>query len=222
MTLLTVKSDRAEPVLEQATVFVVEHDAEARQAVCELAASVGLNAEPYASAKEFLDNYEPQKPGCLVVEVILPGMTGLELQRRLAAAGVCLPIIFTTAQGEVSTATKAMRAGALDFLVKPFSQQSLLESIQEAIKVDRRRRREQALQREVDTRMAQLTNRQRQVFYLLASGSSTKAIASQLKISPKTVDNHRTCVMEKMGVSNIAQLVLMFAQTDPSVARLAS
>jgi FixJ family two-component response regulator len=222
MLSLRVEPRRAEPVSEQATVFVVDHAPEACQTVGTLAASVGLNIESCASAREFLEKYDPQRPGCLVAEVILPGMTGLALQERLAAIDVSLPIIFTTAHAEVSTATRAMRAGAFDFFDKPFSQHSLLESIQQAIDVDRRRRRELAVRRELAARVAKLTNRQRQVMRLLAKGVSTKAIASQLELSPKTVDNHRASVMEKMGAGNVAQLVRLMVRAEFAAAEFAT
>jgi FixJ family two-component response regulator len=218
MSILTIEPERAEPIQQQATVFIVEHDPESRREVRALAASVGLNAKAYASAQAFLGNCEPQMAGCLVLEVMLPGMTGLELQRRLAADDIVLPLIFTTVLDEVSTATKAMRAGALDFLVKPYSQQALLESIHTAIQIDRRRRREQAVRSERDARMAQLTDRQLQVLQLVVEGSKTKDIASQLNISSKTVDNHRVSAMEKMGVDSIAHLIRLMAGVESATA----
>jgi FixJ family two-component response regulator len=144
----------------------------------------------------------------------MPGMTGFQLQRELTERGIELPIIFITAHGEIPAATAAMRAGAVDFIPKPFSPQYLLERIHEAIALDRAKRRSAASQQHVKSHIASLTDREREVMELLSKGYSTKVIAARLGISGKTVDNHRAKVLEKMSVDNAAQLAILVAQLD--------
>lgn len=189
-----------------ATVFVVDDDNDVRFAVTMLVRSVGLFVEAYPSAQEFLDRYDGGKPGCLVADIRMPGMSGLELQKTLRASGIGLPVIFVTAHGEIPLATAAMRAGAVDFIPKPFSPQSLLERIQEAIDLDLGRRQRVDQAHEVEKLISRLTEREREVMQLLAEGLSTKLVALRLSISPKTVDNHRTKILEKMKVDNATQL----------------
>lgn len=190
----------------RATVFIVDDDGDVRRSLALLARSVDLDAEPYGSAHEFLEAFDQNQQGCLLLDVRMPGRTGLQLQQELIDRGIRLPIIFITAHGEIPTATAAMRAGALDFILKPFSPQSLLDRIQEAIALDHKNRRAQQKRQEIGSSISKLTNREREVMQLLAEGDSTKVIASRLGISPKTVDNHRAKVLEKMGVDNMAQL----------------
>lgn len=191
---------------QQATVFIVDDDSDVRRAVSLLVRSVDLDAVSFSSAQEFLDKYDDQKPGCLILDVRMPGMTGLQLQQEMAARGIRLPVIFVSAHGEIPTATAVIRAGAVDFIPKPFSPQTLLERIHEAISIDHEQRRAHSLVQEVESRVAALTDREREIMQYLMQGESTKVIASRLGISPKTVDNHRAKVLEKMVVDNTTQL----------------
>lgn len=196
----------------ESVVFVVEDDPDVRQAIVLLLQSVDLRAQAFSTAREFLDGYDPQQPGCLVSDMRMPGMTGLQLQHMLIERGLRIPIIFITGYGEVAAATAAMRAGAVDYLPKPFSFQHLLERIQESLELDRRLRRTQRLREEVTSRITTLTTREQEVMRRLVQGESTKVIAARLGISQKTVDNHRARVLEKMEVDNVAQLASAFAR----------
>jgi two-component system, LuxR family, response regulator FixJ len=193
------------------TVIVVDDDDDVRRAVCLLIRSVGLAEGSYASAQDFLDHFDPQKPGCLVVDIRMPGMSGLELQTGLNSTVVFPPIIFITAHGEIPSAIQAIRAGAVDFLEKPFSPRVLLKRIREAIDLDRENRCIRGLIGEIQVRVTQLTNRQREIMGFLAHGESTKHIARNLSISAKTVDSHRVKILGKMGVDNPTQLAHLVA-----------
>ncbi len=193
--------------LDQATVFIVDDDADVRKAISILACSVDLNVEAFSSGQEFLDHYNPETPGCLILDVRMPGMSGLELQERLVEQGSPLPIIMVSAHAELSVATQAMRTGAIDFIQKPYSPQLLLERIHEAIKLDAAARRKLSQHADIARRVSQLSDREREIMQLLAQGLSTKKIATALNISPKTVDNHRASILDKMQVENVAELV---------------
>lgn len=194
------------------TIFIVDDDPDVRRSISLLVQSVDLVPEVYASAQDFLDHYQPQSPGCVVLDMRMPGMTGLQLQQHLTERGIPLPIIFISAYGEIPTASAAMRAGAVDFIPKPFSPQILLERIHEALAIDERQRKASERQRALRERIATLTNREQEVMQLLATGCSTKVIAQRLSISQKTVDNHRAKVLEKVGVDNVAQLARLIAE----------
>jgi two-component system response regulator FixJ len=193
------------------TVIVVDDDEDVRRAVSLLIRSVGLAEDSYASAQDFLDHFDPQKPGCLVLDIRMPGMSGLELQKGLNSTVVFPPIIFITAHGEIPSAIQAIQAGAVDFLEKPFSPQALLKRIREAIDLDRENRCLRILVAEIQDHVTQLTDRQREIMDFLAHGESTKQIAHRLSISPKTVDSHRVKILEKMSVDNPTQLSLLIA-----------
>jgi RNA polymerase sigma factor (sigma-70 family) len=193
-------------VTTDTTVFIVDDDPDLCVAVSLLVRSVQLRAIVFASADEFLEAYDPHQPGCLVLDVRLPGMTGLELQNQLNARGIRLPVIMVTAHAEIPLATQAMRAGALDFLQKPYSPHTLLERIFEALKLDRELRDKSSAKSSVEARLAALTEREREVMMHLVHGKSTKRIARELGISPKTVDNHRIKILEKLDVQNTVQL----------------
>ena len=199
------------PVAPAATVFIVDDDADVRRAVSLLIRSVGLVENSYASAQDFLADYDPQKPGCLVLDIRMPGMSGLELQKGLNSNCLLPPIIFITAHGEIPLAIQAIRAGAIDFIQKPFSPQALLERVREAIELDRENRRKRTLADEVRERMSELTDREREITRFLTNGESTKQIAHHLSISSKTVDNHRARILEKMKVDNPTQLARLVA-----------
>jgi RNA polymerase sigma factor (sigma-70 family) len=194
------------------TVFVVDDDASIRRALRRLIESVGLEVETYASGLEFLGKMERHKPGCLLLDVRMPGLGGLELQERLAAERILLPVVFLTGHGDVPMTARAMKAGALDFIQKPFNEQELLEAVMRAIEEDGRRRAREAERDSVRERVNQLTPREREVFSLVASGKMNKEIAAEFGISEKTIKVHRARVMEKMGADSLAELVLL-AQT---------
>lgn len=189
------------------TVFVVDHDPAVHDLVCRLVESVGLKAEVFSSAQEFLDVYDTGKPGCLVLDIRLAGMSGLDLLDELATRGVAIPAIIVTGFGDVATAVRAMKAGALDFIEKPFCHQRLLDRIQQCLTEDARNRQEQAMRREVMQDLALLTARQRQVMDLVVVGKSNKEIAQNLSVRVKTVEAHRAEVMKKMHAASLVDLV---------------
>ncbi len=189
-----------------ASVFIVDDDPDVRRTIALLVRSVDLVAEQFTTAREYLDFYDPTRPGCLVLDMRMPGMSGLELQKELTARDDAPPIVFISAHGEIPNATEALRAGAVDFISKPYSPQLLLERIFEAIAIDRKRRISRQNRAEITARTKTLTDRERNVMDYLILGESTKVIASRLNISPKTVDNHRAKILEKMGVDNPTQL----------------
>jgi two-component system, LuxR family, response regulator FixJ len=191
---------------ERPTVFVVEDDVDLRDVLNMLLGSAGIAVEAYRGAAEFLESYDPRRPGCVLLDVNLPGMSGLELQQRLASQDLSPPIIFLTGQNDVPTALQAMRTGAVDFLQKPFTAAVLLGRIREAISRDDETRRSHSAGRELEIRRGTLTPREQEVMDLLAAGHSTKAIAVRLEISPKTVDKHRAKVLDKMQVDNPTEL----------------
>lgn len=195
------------------TIFVVDDDPDVRRTISLLVRSVDLEAQLYSSAQEFLTCYDGQTPGCLVLDLRMPGMTGLQLQQHLMEEEIRLPVIFISAYGEIAAASAAMRAGAVDFLPKPFSPQTLLERIHEAVALDAKQRQAFARQREVNQRIATLTSREHEVMQLLAAGDSTKVIARRLGISQKTVDNHRAKVLEKLDVENATQLARLVVES---------
>ena len=190
-------------------VFIVDDDASVRKSLERLVRSVGLRGETFASAPEFLQRAAADGPSCLVLDVRMPGVSGLVLQERLAAVGHRIPIIIITGHGDITMSVRAMKAGAVDFLPKPFNDQDLLESIQEAIARDRQARQEWAALQDIQRRVALLTPRERDVLALVAAGWLNKQIAQELGLSEKTVKAHRAQVMQKMQVSSVAQLVLL-------------
>ena len=198
----------------RATVWVVDDDPSVRRSLALLIHSAGLQAEECASAQEFLDRYQPERPGCLILDVRMPGMSGLELQAKRDLGNPWPPTIFVTAHGELPLATQAMRAGAIDFIQKPFDPHVLLERIREALALDKSSRSKRTLACGLQNRLATLTARELEVARLLAAGESTKRIASQLVISPKTVDNHRAKILEKLQVDNPTQLSHLFHVLD--------
>jgi FixJ family two-component response regulator len=205
-----------DPVSAEAssTLFVVDDDQDIRRAMCRLARADGLPVEDYASAPSFLEHYDPQKPGCIVLDIRMPRMSGLELQKALSDLGSCPPIIFVSAHGEIPLAMQAMRDGAFDFIPKPFSASVLLKRIHEAMALDQDNRRKRALAAEVQLRWNKLTSREQEISRLLATGNTTKHIAMHLSICPKTVDNHQTRVLAKMNVENSTQLAHLLAKLE--------
>lgn len=193
----------------QPTVFIVDDDAAIRFAMAALMESVNLQHEIFESADEFLEKLTEQKPGCLVLDIRMPGLGGLELQDELIERGNTLPIIFITGHGDVPMAVEAMQKGAVDFIQKPFRDQDLLDRIREAIATDEQRREEQQVHSEIETRLDKLTKREREVFELVVTGKPNKVIAYELGVSQRTVEIHRARVMEKMQARSLADLVKM-------------
>lgn len=193
----------------QATVFVVLDDAAVRNSVRRLAESAGFNVETFGTTGAFLEAYDPARPGCLVLDVRLLGIGGLDLLERLPACGITLPIIMVSGYGDVPTAVRAMKNGAADFMQKPFDEQDLLKSIQRFIERDRQGCRKRAKRADLARRTARLTPREREVMDLVVAGKANKQIAVELGCSHKTVEVHRSRVMEKMGAGSVAELVRM-------------
>ena len=189
------------------TVFVVDDDQAVRKSLDMLIRSVGHSVETFSSAQDFLDRFDDQRPGCLVLDVRMPGMSGLELQRYLKQRGAGIPIIIITGHGDVPIAVRAMKDGAVEFLEKPFSKQLLLEHISVAMKQDLKRRERSANRSSIQARLDLLTGREHQVMELVAAGKLSKEVARELGISKKTVDVHRARVMHKMQVESLPELV---------------
>jgi len=194
---------------EEAVVFVVDDDSAARAAIRSLLNSVGLRVETFGSAQEFLASQRPDAPACLVLDVRLPGVSGLDFQRDLAARNVAIPIIFITGHGDIPMSVEAMKAGAMEFLTKPFRGQVLLDAIHKAIERDRAARQEQSKVAALRERLATLTPREREVMQLVISGLLNKQIASEFGASERTVKIHRGQVMRKMGAKSLPDLVRM-------------
>jgi len=192
-----------------AMVFVVEDDAPLRESLQDLLGSVGLRVAAFASAQEFLRSTRPEVPGCLVLDVRLPGLSGLELQQRLAEADIEIPIIFITGYGDIPMSVRAMKAGAVEFLTKPFRDQELLDAIQQALARDRHARDQRVEIAALRRRFDALTPRQRDVMALVVAGLLNKQIAGELGTSEATVKTHRKYVMAKMGAGSLADLIRM-------------
>jgi FixJ family two-component response regulator len=190
-------------------VFVVDDDASLRESLKDLLHSVGLRVEAFASAQEFLRTKRPDVPSCLVLDVRLKGLSGLDLQKRLVEGDIDIPIIFITGHGDVPMAVQAMKAGALEFLRKPFRDQELLDAVQQALERDRKGREQRAEIAELRSRFDSLTPREREVMALVAAGLLNKQVAGELGTSEASVKVHRQHVMEKLGADSLAELVRM-------------
>jgi FixJ family two-component response regulator len=188
-------------------VFVVDDDASLRESLQDLIGSVGLRVEIFASAQEFLGSRRPDTPSCLVLDVRLQGLSGLDLQQRMAEVKIEIPIIFITGHGDIPMTVQAMKAGAVGFLTKPFRDQELLDAIQQALELDRRARERWARLEELHSRYRSLTPREREVIALVVTGLLNKQIAGELGTSEAAVKVHRQHVMEKMGAGSLADLV---------------
>jgi two-component system response regulator FixJ len=189
------------------TVFVVDDDADARDSLCALLESAGVSAEAYESAQAFLDAYQPQRSGCLIADIRMPDMDGLELQEELNRRNAGLPVIVVTGHADVPLAVRAMKAGAVDLIEKPYDDELLLASVKRALAQALGAREQAATIDAVKTRIASLSARERQVLELLVAGQPNKIIAYELDISPRTVEIHRAHVMEKMEAKSLSDLV---------------
>jgi len=194
-------------VESRATVFLVDDEPAVRDAVSLFLMSKGHVVELFDSAQAFLDAYQPDRPGCLVLDIRMPGMSGMELQEELTRRQITIPIIFISGHGDVPIAVKAFKAGALDFLEKPFDNHKLLSCIEMAMQRDQERRRRQTERTEMLSRYRQLTPREREVMVLVAEGKTNKDVARRLDISHRTVEIHRRRVMEKLGAASVSDLV---------------
>ena len=205
-----------EPVPEEPTVFVVDDDRGIRDSVTWLFQSVGLRVQTFGGAQEFLDTYHPSRPGCLILDVRLPGMGGLDLLEALRGRGATLPVIVLTAFGEVHSAVRAMKGGAIDVMEKPTRDQVLLDRVQQALDLDKKTRATLASRSEAAARYARLSKREVEVLRLIIAGKANKVIASELTRSPKTVEAHRAAIMRKLGVHSIAELVRIVLLAEES------
>ena len=194
---------------EDITVFIVDDDEEVRDALQLLMQSIGLNSKTYDSAQSYLDNFDAESPGCLVLDVRMKGMSGLALQSHLSSFDLHPPIIIITGHGDISMAVQAVQAGAVDFLEKPFNEQSLLESIYKAIEIDAEQRGVACKKAEIQERIERLTQREKEVMEEVVAGKRNKVIAYDLNISQSTVEAHRAKVMEKMEASSLSDLMRM-------------
>jgi len=197
------------------TVFVVDDDAALREALVQLLEAAGLQVESYADGGAFLAAFREGRPGCLLLDVAMPGMTGLEVQGELKRRGSPIPIVFLTGHGDIPMAVQAVQSGAVDFLEKPMTGVALLERVHRALALDGEARHARALSREVADRARRLSPREREVMAMVVSGSSSKEAARLLGISVRTVEAHRTHVMHKMGATNLAELVALAGHCDP-------
>src|SRR5690348_5674126 len=188
-------------------VYVVDDDQAMVESLSWIIESVGLKAKAYTRAQEFLDQYHSDQHGCLLLDVRMPGMSGPELQAKLNAIGATMPIIFISGHGDVPLAVRVMKAGAIDFLTKPFNDQILLESINKALRVDKAHREKQQESAQAEAKFALLSRREIQVLQGIVSGKQNKVISAELAISLKTVEAHRASVMKKLGVKSVPELV---------------
>jgi FixJ family two-component response regulator len=203
----------------QPLVFVIDDDASTRETLSSLIRSVGLQVELFGSAQEFLKSKRPDAPSCLVLDIRLPGISGLDFQRKLADSNISIPVIFITGHGDIQMSVRAMKAGAIEFLTKPFRAQDLLDAIHAALEKDRGRRERDAEIGELQTRFASLTPREKKVLPLVVSGLLSKQIAAEMGTSEATIKVHRSQLMRKMGAESVADLVRMAEKMRVSVPK---
>jgi FixJ family two-component response regulator len=199
--------------IKEQTVFVVDDDAAVCDSIKELVESIGLRTEGYASALAFLEAFQPERPGCLVLDVRMAEMSGLVLQQRLNELGAKIPVIVLTGHGDVPMAVQAMRSGAVDFIQKPYREQTLLDSINAALSIDVAARRSRTTADEFDQSLATLTEREREVFNHLLEGRTSREIAKVLAISPRTAEAHRRNLLRKFGVGSARELMYLSASS---------
>ncbi|NND59497.1 MAG: response regulator transcription factor [Gammaproteobacteria bacterium] len=203
--------------MDKPTVYLVDDDPGIRRLVATALSRRGIALQAFDSARAFLNDYEAGQPGCLVLDLGLPGMSGLELQQELTRNSIVIPIIFVSGQGKIAESVQAIKEGAIDFLEKPFSLKDLFQRIDEAFDADSRQRLEQASLAAIQQRFERLTDRETEVMQLMLTGAanaSSKEIARQLGISHRTVDHHRTRIMEKTGARSVTELALLADRTE--------
>ena len=196
------------------TVFVVDDDDAVRSSLKELAESQGLRAETFADAEEFLARFDPSRPGCLILDVRLGEVSGLELQEKLIERGSSLPVIMISAFGTIPSTVRAMRGGAIDFLQKPFSPRLLVDRMQEAIELDRSNRLKEIRRAKVEAQLSELTPRENDVLAHIKMGRTSREIAELLDLSPRTVEGHRQVILRKLGVGSATQLVRLLLSIE--------
>jgi RNA polymerase sigma factor (sigma-70 family) len=201
----------------QPKVFLIDDDPAIRDLLTLFLARAGLTVESYASARLFLEAYNPDQPGCLVLDVSMPDMSGLELQEALSAKQIHIPIIFITGHGDIPMSVRAIKAGAVDFLEKPFKKEILLARVREALKEDAKTRQDDAEKASIRMRFARLTPREQEVMTLVIAGKSNKEIAKQLAISHRTVETHRARIMEKMATKSLPELITLASALELSI-----
>lgn len=194
---------------EAPTVFFVDDDASVRKSVRFLVESIGIRIETFESAREFLDAFDPSRPGCLVLDIRMPGMSGLDLQDHLREQGHLIPTIILTGYGEVDLAVRAMKAGAVDFLEKPISDQTLIDHINRSLEIDAGNRRSEETRCKVQSGYKRLTKREKEVMWYVVDGMSSKEIGADLNVSFKTIEAHRGKIMSKMEAHNVPHLIRM-------------
>ena len=199
----------------KSTVFIVDDNPAVRDAIRWLVEQVGLNAKTYASAREFLANFQPGMRGCLVLDIRMPGMSGIELQEKLSLEGTQLPVIIVTGHGDVPITVRAMKSGAFEFLQKPFNDQVLIDAIQTALDKYGLLWAQEDKRNQASKSLATLTPREREVLELLRRGKPNKVIAADLELSVRTVEGHRANITEKMGVKSLGQLIELLLKSDP-------
>lgn len=202
-------STLAAELASKPTVFIVDDDDAVRDALQALLESMDIQTLAFDNVQSFIDSYNPEQPGCLVLDVRLPQLSGLELQEYLQRQGIKIPIIFVSGHSTVSIAVRTLKAGAVDFLEKPFDDQMLLDSIQRALELDRRARADEKWRQNVLRYLGQLSRREEEVLRLLIQGKANKVIAHEMGLSTKTVETHRAHIMRKLGVNSLAGLVWM-------------
>jgi FixJ family two-component response regulator len=193
--------------MEQSLVYIVDDDPDMRDSLRWLMKTVGIRAQTFASAAEFLRDFIPNGPGCLILDVRMPGTSGLDLFEQLVARGEGMPVIFITAHADVPMAVRAMKSGAVEFVEKPFNRQTLLDRVQRAIKDDSERRSRMAARAKLSGRFQRLTDKEREVLELIKEGRPNKEIASQLQITPRAVELRRSSLMRKLGVRSLIELL---------------
>ena len=196
-------------MMRDPVVFVVDDNADVRESLTWLLESVGLTVQAFSTAGQFLEEYDPDQPGCLVLDVRMPGMSGLELQEELTERGIRIPVIIITGHADVSMAVRAMKSGAMDFIEKPFNDQALLDRVNRAIEHDAKQRSQHVRVAELTARIDLLTAREREVMDMVVVGKPNREIAELLGVTSKTVEAHRAKIMEKMEASSLADLVRM-------------
>lgn len=193
------------------TVFIVDDDAAIRDALTQLLETASLQVESHSDGRAFLAAYAEDRPGCLLLDIAMPGMSGLEVQAALRARGLAIPVVFLTGHGDIPLAVQALQSGAVDFLEKPIQGAMLLERVRRALKLDQELGQAKGRSQAIQQRHARLSSREREIMALVVSGLTCKEMAQKLGISPRTVEVHRTHVMHKMGAANLAELVNMAA-----------